>query len=255
MAQFKPVLIAFFLAIAIFILTKNPLTGPFKLQMALLSLLLLVIYGFWQAKKDQSATKSPTFIFILTSTVLFLVGATGWFFSPFFFTLYLLTIVLAFVFSPAVSFGFVAALVGLFSFNIGEVDLAYDFLVVLSLLTTIPLSLYLRKEYLRLKEAEKEILVLEKEKRQYQTSVEEVLANKINSFAVNLRQPINDVKLLAYRLKNLKNNAEIEKYRQRIITSSEESLHLLKSFEEEATGKKLLSTPETSSPPKPTDQD
>ena len=145
--------------------------------------------------------------------------------------------------SPAVSAGFIATLVGLFSFNIGEVDLAYDFLIVLSLLLIIPLSIYLRKQFLKLKEAQKDILVLNSDqKREFQNKLEEVLANKVNNFAVEIRQPINDIKQLSYKLEASQTKEDFEERKKRIIASSEGALRMLKDFEEEATGKKLLST-------------
>lgn len=224
------------LTFVIFILTKNPLTGPFKLQMALVCILSLIIYGSQIKRKGLEFSSDKNLIYLLTATNLFLVGATGWFFSPFFFSLYLMTILLSFLFSPAVSFGFVGTLIALFSINIGEVDLAYDFLIVLSLLTSIPLSLYLRREYLKLKEGMKDILILEQHKK-FESKVEEVLANKINNVAVELRQPINDVKLMSYRLeKNVKG-------RDRMIAASEEALRVVKKFEGESTGKTPLATP------------
>lgn len=187
-------------------------------------------------KKSAELSSSKNFIYLVTSANLFLVGVTGWFFSPFFFTLYLMTILLSFLFSLSVSFAFVGTLIALFSVNIGEVDLAYDFLIVLSLLTTIPLSWYLRREYLKLKQVRKDILILEEHKK-CESKVEEVLANKINNAAVELRQPINDVKLMSYRLgKDVKN-------RDRMINALEEALRVIKKFEGEATGKTPLSTP------------
>jgi len=133
----------------IFLFTKNPLTSRFSLHFTLLSLLVFLVYVYRTKKQGKAVKETKTFFYLTTVLILFLVASTGWFFSPFFFSLYLLAIFLAFVFPPPVSFGFVFTLVGLFSFNIGEIDLTYDFLVVLSLLTVLPLSFYLKKEYLR----------------------------------------------------------------------------------------------------------
>lgn len=251
MPKLKSALFLISLTIAIFIVTKTPPLSNFKLQLALLGLIAFGIYAYILSKKGQSLTSHKSSVFYFITVVLLLVGATDWFYSPFFFVLYLLAIVLSFTSTLVLSLSFTITLVILFSFNIGEVDLAYDFLVVLSLLTTIPLSVYLRKEYLRLKEDKKEILVLEEEKEKYQTSVESILANKVNNFAVNLRQPVNDIRLLAERLMKIKKGEELEKNVERILISSKEALHLIKSFECETTGKELLSSPNTSSPPLP----
>jgi len=233
------------MVVVIFALTRSYLTKPFALQMTLVSILVFAGYAIFAKRRGNPVLETSGFIYVLIATVLFLVGSTGWFFSPFFFALYLVAIISAFVFGMVVSFVFVITLVVLFSFNIGEVSLAYDFLVVLSLLTVIPVSSYLRKEYLRLREAQKKILVLESEGGNVSMGkIEEILANKVNNFAVNLRQPINDVKQLAYRLGKAEVKGEREKHQQRIIASSEEALRMLKGFEEETTGKKLLSTPD-----------
>ena len=139
------------MTIAIYLLTKLPAISLFKLQLTALSLLVLAVYSYFLKRKKLTHLTNDTFVYLLIAFVLFLVASTGWFFSPFFFFLYLLAIFLAFIFSAKMSIIFVVVLATLFSFNIGEVDLAYDLIVVLSFLTTIPLSLYLRKNYLKLR--------------------------------------------------------------------------------------------------------
>lgn len=250
MSKVKSLILIVLLPFAVFLLTKNPLTEPFKLQMLLLVILAFVFYWFSLSRRKISAFGSSKFVYLFITLVLFLVGATGWFFSPFFFILYLLGITLALMYVPTISIGFIVTLVILFSFNIGEVDLTYDFLIVLSLLSTIPVGLFLRREYLKLKESAKEILILQHEHEKYKNELEEVLANTMNNFAVNLRQPLNDIKQLAFRLEKVKIKGEAEKDRERIIASSEEALRMLKNFEEKTTGKKLLST--ISMPPQAT---
>lgn len=243
MEKFKPAVLIVLLTLGIFGLTKNPLTESFKLQLLLVSILAAAFYGYKLSRDGKVLTQTQSFIYLFIATVLLLVAATGWFFSPFFFVLYLLGVTLALMYSPMVSISFIVTIVALFSFNVGEVDLAYDFLIILSLLATIPVGLSLRKEYLKLKEEAKEILVLQHEHEKFKNELEEVLANTMNNFAVNLRQPLNDIKQLAYLLAKTKGKAGKEKDRQRIIASSEEALRMLKNFEEETTGKKLLSTP------------
>lgn len=243
MDKMKPAILIVALTLGVFALTKNPIIGPFKLQLLLVAILVSAFYGYKLAREGKVLTQTQIFVYLFIATVLLLVAATGWFFSPFFFVLYLLGVTLVLMYSPTTSISFIVTIVALFSFNIGEVDLAYDFLIILSLLATIPVGLSLRKEYLKLKEGAKEILVLKHEHEKYKNELEEVLANTMNNFAVNLRQPLNDIKQLAYLLAKVKSKAEEEKDRERIIASSEEALRMLKNFEEETTGKKLLSTP------------
>ncbi|OGD62087.1 hypothetical protein A2160_04615 [Candidatus Beckwithbacteria bacterium RBG_13_42_9] len=208
LSALKAILLTSGSIIAIFLVTKNPWTGRFSLQLTLTLLLGIIIYAYISRHQEDKAARSKNLLVLCSLLTVMLIATTGWFFSPFFFCLYLLGILLAFVFSPAVSLTYSITLVLLFSFNIGEVDLTYDFLVVLSLLMIFPLSLYLRKEYLRLK------------------------LGKVSSFVVNLRQPINDTKQLAYQL-NKTGAKDKEKTVERIIASSEEALRILKEFERE----------------------
>jgi len=254
----SPALSVAILTVVIFSLTKLNLTSPFRLQMALLCIIVTIFYFMVFSKRVPEQSKAGFSAYLLSATTLFIVGATGWFFSPFFFSLYLLAVLYSFIFTPATSMAFVAILVTLFSFNIGEVDVAYDFLVILSLLTTIPICLYLRREYLKLREYEKKILILETEQKNFQDVVEKVLANKIIKFAADLKQPVNDTKQLAYELKVLKNKKDIEKVQERIIEAADEAINELKRFEEAVTGSKLIThltdpTKDTSSPSQPTE--
>lgn len=232
------------ITVGLFIFTKNPLTGGLKLQLALLSILILIIDVIYLKSKAISLGSDSTFIYILTMTILSLVGATGWFFSPFFFSLYLIAFFLSFVFPSSVGIGFLMTLVVLFSFNIGEVDITYDFLTILSLLMVIPICLYLRKEYLKLRESQNEILILKTEHQKYQNMVTELLTNKITNFATNLRQQINDTKQFAFLLQRKHTASQKAKYIDGIKGSSQSALNDLKKFEEEVTGKELLQSPE-----------
>jgi hypothetical protein len=232
------------LTIGVFVLTNNPLTKLFRLQLTLVSLLALLFYTYLFKRRGETMRKASTFLLLLTTFILFLIASTGWFFSPFFFSLYLLAILLAFVWSPLVSFGFIATLVGLFSLNIGDVDLVYDFLVVISLLTVIPLGSYLRREYLHLEEEKKKILVLEQEREQYLSKIDELLANRMHEFVAWLREPVNNIRQLAHRLEKYECGKHVDRYRKRIIAESERALGELEDFEKATTGKELLSTPE-----------
>lgn len=242
----KKTLSIIFLTAGIYFLTKNPFTAVFKLHMTLVVFFVLTIFAIWKGRKGNEELKYNTvLIFLVTTAILFLIGSTGWYFSPFFFSLYLLGIYLSFVYSPAVGAGFIGILIGLFSLSIGEIDLAYDFMVVLSLFTVIPLSFYLRKHFLRIKEMEKEILILKNNKEKYLNEIDSVLTNTINNFAVTVKQPINDIKQIVLYLDKSKNKADLEEYKERIILLTEEAQTLIKDFEEKSTGKKLLKTPKS----------
>ncbi len=67
--------------------------------------------------------------------------------------------------------------------------------------------------------------------------VEEMLENKITRFVTDLRQPLSDIKQIAYFTPHM---SDVEEGRQRIIAASEEALEMVKRFELESTGRTLV---------------
>ena len=241
--KYKNTLFIVSITVLVYLLNAVPFTKPLLLPLALAGMIGLIGYSYRRRQSDERIVRTGIFMYLLTAIILLVVAATGWFFSPFFFTLYLLALVLAFEFEPAVGIGFIAVLVGLFSLNVGEVDVAYDFLVILSLIAFIPLTLYLRREFLKLKEAEKEILVLRKTSSTPPAGiVEDILLNKIHNFSANLRQPINDIKQLTHHMVKHDARIEREKLQERVLACSEEALRSLKKFEDETTGSISVTT-------------
>jgi glucan phosphoethanolaminetransferase (alkaline phosphatase superfamily) len=174
---------------------------------------------------------------LLLLTVLYLVATSGWFFSPFFFLLYLASIGISFFYGQAAATIFTFTLVALFSLNIGEVDITYDFLVLLSLLSVLPLNIFLKKYFLSFKEQQKDILVLKRDGSKHSGSnVAELLANKVNNMSAYLREDINDIKQLAYAAEKLTSKDDQKKNNERIRTSAEKALRILNDFEQEVTG-------------------
>lgn len=222
-----------FLAPLVFFLTRNPLTGPWRIFFALGALLWLLVDSFLFAKNNQKRKLIDTILF-----ALFLIGATNWFYSPFFFLFYLLTIGVTFILTPASGLGFTVSLVLIFMFNIGEVDVAYDSLVLLSLLGTFPIAMYLRKEYLRLQEGQKHILILEKQAKDANTTVEALLSNIVTYASAELRQPLINIKnyssvLLASKRLSME---KVGEYLKKIYESSIVALKQINKFDEESTG-------------------
>jgi hypothetical protein len=148
-------------------------------------------------KNIRNKTVLSTYMLIIFVAMLFWVGVTGWFFSPFFYLLYLLAIVLSFILSPFATLLFVITLVGLFSPNIGSIDITLDFITIMSLFSIVPITYFLQKEYLYLRQQEKKVLILEEETQDLRNKVDEVLRNRVIKFAVNVRQPVNDMKQMA----------------------------------------------------------
>lgn len=230
----------------IFLITKNPFTGPWRVGLAFVALLGLI--GFWVLKKGEvgeNAQKDK--LVAITIFSITLIGASSWFFSPFFFLFYLLIIAITFLFDKKVSLGFVVSLIAIFVFNVGEVDIAYDSLVLLSIILAYPVALYLRSEYLKLQEAQKRILVLEREKQTdgqaTSTTVEKLLLNKVTSLSAYMRQPLVNVKIHASRLLDKKSlgKEKTQEYLKRIYVSAVAALTELNRFDEETTGRKIKS--------------
>ncbi|MBP9870174.1 MAG: hypothetical protein KBC53_01580 [Nitrosomonas sp.] len=218
----------------VFIISRNIYTSAFNFVVTLALIMATMAYAALHTYKAFSIQKMG---YLLLTTLLYLVATSGWFFSPFFFLLYLASIGISFFYGHAAAMIFTFTLVGLFSLNIGEVDITYDFLVLLSLLSVLPLNYYLRKFFLTMKEDQKDILVLKRDgNKSSDSKVEELLANKVNNMSANLREDINDIKQLAYASKVIREKDKLEKNNERIRISAEKALLLLNEFEQEVTG-------------------
>lgn len=220
--------------IFIYFFTTIPLTRNYSftlLILLLLTILILTIFG-----KLKNAVTG----YIIIDIVLLIVGITGWFFSPLFSWIYILSLALSFLFNNTVSNSFILILVFIFLPNLGSIDLNIDILSLSSLLLLIPLNQFLRGEYLKLRENEKSILILKEEHKQYKDKLSEILANKVSKISVDIKQPLNDVRLIAlYEQKKDKKNRIYSK----IITLIDSSIKYLKDFEETVTGVKLSHSP------------
>lgn len=220
-----------FFTLIIYLLSVLPQTKLFGIHLLILSILLM-----GSALVFKHANK-PIFTYSLIAAILFFIGLTGWFYSPFFYWIYLLAIAIAFIFNPLISTLFVAVFVVIFLPNIGSIDTTWDVFTIFSLILVIPLTAYLRGKYLELKENEKAILILEKENEKYKNIVDELLGNKVINVSAKLREKANDIKQMSYLVSKGK------KYNQKRIDEihvlSEELLGLIKKFEEHVTGQKV----------------
>lgn len=233
------------LTLIVYFLTAYPGTRPYVNSLFLLYIFVSVIgIVYWPfARKDIKDERllSAYFVAVFASMLLW-IGVTGWFFSPFFYLLYLLAIMLAFMYSTTTTFVFVIILIGLFSPNIGSIDLTVDIITIISLFSVVPLTYFLQREYLQLKQAEKKVLILEKTGKNLKNKVDEVLLNKVNSFAVNLRQPVNDMRQMSLVAQKAKSKKKVDEALEKIAKLGEETLNSIEKFEEEVTGKKLVHT-------------
>src|SRR3989344_3062956 len=154
------------LTFLVFFLTTFPATRPVVNDLFLLYIAVVFLGSLYYhiARRSISNNKiNDLYLTTIFMALLFWFGVTGWFFSPFFYLLYLLAIVLAFILSPFATLLFVISLIGLFAPNIGSIDITLDFVTVLSLFSIVPITYFLQKEYLYLRQQEKKVLILEEE--------------------------------------------------------------------------------------------
>ena len=218
------------ITLTIFILTTHNLTKPFAF------IAFIICFGYFLS---VFLFRKRKFIVIFYSgfiSILFLIGSTGWFHSPFFSYLYITAIAIAFLFDSLTSSLFVAVIIGVFLPHIGEKDLFLDILSLGSLLFLVPLSHYLSKKYLNLKVGEKKIMILEEDNKKTKDSFEKIMTNKISLLAANIREPLNDIKQLAYYIKQTK---KIED--EKIISLVDKTVGIIDDFEKKATGVKIHS--------------
>ncbi|MGB4966438.1 MAG: hypothetical protein WBO77_05020, partial [Microgenomates group bacterium] len=188
------------LTVWVFLMTTLPATRSFVNSLFLLYLAIAFLGSLYfpvARKSIRSEAVLGSYMLLIFVSVLFWVGVTGWFFSPVFYVLYLLAIMLSFIATPFSTLLFVLTLIGLFIPNIGSIDVTLDMITVFSLFSIVPITFFLQKEYLRLREQDKKVLILEEETSDMRNKVEEVLRNKIIRFAVTVRQPVNDIKQMA----------------------------------------------------------
>lgn len=229
----------FFLPLLTLGWTSLPGASRYTLHLALIVLIVAITAIF---VKGPSPRLQLTKTVIHTLLILLLVGGTGWFLSPFFFLLYLLPIYLGFLYAPAVAFGFLAALLIIFAFSIGEVDLAFDLMTLLSLLLAVPLIIYLRKKFLVLRQTARDILILENESGiKDANTISRLLANRVTSLGVNMRQPLTFIKQAAtLLLQEDIDPKEATKQLRRIRTTALEALEQVRSFEDETSANLVL---------------
>lgn len=236
------------LTLVVYLFTINPNTRPFSVYALIFCLLFsgaLYLYSLTHSARKSARITPKTLkllLFTFTTAILLWVGSTGWAVSPFFYLLFIVGISVAFLFSTSASFSFVLVLVAILLPNFEDVRGNFDIITVLSLLLIIPLSYFLSHAYLKVKEKEKKILILEDETKNAKTKVEELLHNQITRISAELREPINDIKQMSLFYPDAKTKKDQEEYIKRITKSSQRALSLLDEFEKETTGRSVVHT-------------
>ena len=241
MNRIGKIVLFFLLPLLVLGWTSTPIITTYTLQVSLLLFVAAIALNFVPNTK-LAFLKNV----IHTLIVLFLVGGTGWFLSPFFFLLYLLPIYLGFLYVPSVAFGFLAALLIIFAFSVGEVEVSFDIMTLLSLLLVIPLIIYLRKKYLVLKQTDKDILILQEETGiKDADTIAALLSNRITNLGVTIRQPLSFIKQAAtVLLEEDLTPKEATEYIKRIHSTAKESLEDIRKFEGDTSANEVLKNPE-----------
>jgi len=236
-------LIPFFFAI----LSAIKVLNQFSIILPLIFLAIFCVYWFLPIKRPALT------VLLATLLVLSLISATGWFFSPFFFALYLTAIGLGFIYTPSIAISFTLSLILLFTFSMTGERPTYDFLTLLSLLSVIPITIVLRKSFLLVQQQKKGILILEGENSGTGiTSLDNILSNRINNIGATLRQPITYMKQAVSLLMTGKlSQEEVDEIMPRMQKSTEELFTLVKEFERETTKNKFLVKTNPSNTKKP----
>lgn len=235
----------FALPIAVYAFSSIPGVNRLTPFLALVAIALLVILRFLPSVPRMAR------VVLWTLLVLALVGSSGWFFSPFFFALYLLAIGLGFLYTPVTAVAFTLALLALFVGSIGEVNPTADFLTLLSLLSVIPITIVLRRSFLLVQQEKRGILILEEEGGPSGvTSLDAILTNTVNRVGILLRQPLTYLKQgLALLEEGKLTSRELPEVVSRMRRSTDELFTLVKEFESGTTKNLLLGRQGEKTPP------
>lgn len=223
-------------------ISSIPVVTAYTLHIALVIFMLSISLSFLTLRQAQGQKLALLKTSLNSFIILLLVGGTGWFLSPFFFLLYLLPIYLGFLYVPSVAFGFLAALLIIFAFSVGEVEVSFDIMTLLSLLLVIPLVIYLRKKYLILKQQGKDILILQDESAiKDADTIASLLSNRITNLGVTIRQPLSFIKQAAtVLLEEDISPKEATEYLKRIKKTATESLQDIRDFEGDTSANEVL---------------
>lgn len=225
-----------------FIFTLHPSVQPFLFRFFQIYLFFSIFgfsYYYWSRKKNITTKTNVLLVYIVSVTILFVVGLTDWFLSPFIYLLYLLAICYGFIFSPLVTVIFCLTLFGLFLPYTQLVPFWYSVIAFVSLFGIIPLTRYLQHQYLMVKESEKKVLILDDGKNQFIDTADEYLHNKVSRVASQIRGQADDIRQLASYSSKLKKKYKSAAILDEIIELSNSLLKTVNDFEEKTTGRKI----------------
>src|SRR3990167_130585 len=225
-----------------YLFTVHPMIRPLTLKFFVFYCYFTFFGSFYYfaiRSKNSKTNTTSIFIYLLTVTALLLVGATGWFHSPFFYMIYLLAVFYSHIFSRVIALIFVFVMTGLLIPEIASNTYMFDVVRLLTLVLIVPVFEVFQTAYLKLNQNQKKILILETTKVEKDDPVGQITGNKVHALALHLRARIGDIKQYASILKRNKDNKKSNAYGKDIVDISEEMLGEIDKFEKQATGRRI----------------
>jgi hypothetical protein len=140
--------------------------------------------------REKNELLNRIFFSMVVFMMLILVQNTGWFYSPFLFVLFLTTVACVLLYSFWAGAFFLGSISVLFLSYVDRTTPWYDYVRILSFFTALPLSVVFSSEFLRLKQNDKKILILEEESAVNKGELERLRRNRLIWNDVLLRQSL-----------------------------------------------------------------
>lgn len=220
---------------------------PFYLQLQnviffVILAICLVLAAIVNHKDQKDELLNRFFFGIVIMMLLLLVQNTGWFFSPLLFLLYLATLVTILLYSFWAGVFFLSSLTVLFWAYVDPTTPWYDYVRIGSFFTAIPLAVVFSSEFLRLKENDKKILILQKQSLGTKSELERLKRNRLIWNDVLLRQSLATARNFAlyWDANNEGLPPKLQRDLKRMSKKLDESLDNIKKFEEKTVDESYL---------------
>ncbi len=202
----------------------------------------LVLAAIVNHLSEKNELLNRVFFGIVIFMLLILVQNTGWFFSPLLFLLYLATLVTVLLYSFWAGAFFLGSLTVLFFSYIDQSTPWYDYVRIASFFTALPLSVVFSAEFLRLKESDKKILILQKETVGYKGELERLKRNRLIWNDVLLRQSLATARNFALYWDGNSSGLppKLQRDLKRMGKKLDEALENIKKFEEKTVDETYL---------------
>lgn len=211
----------------------------FFLVLLVLSLVMAVIV---QRSQEKDELFNRVFFGVVIFMLLTLVQDTGWFYSPLLFLLFLAVVVTVLLYSFWAGAFFLVSLTVLFLSYVDQTTPWYDYLRIAAFFTALPLSVVFSSEFLRLKESEREILVLRRESTETKDELERLRRNRLIWNDVLLRQSLATARNFALYWDSNSSGLppKLQRDLKRMTKKLDEALENIKKFEKKTVDETYL---------------